>query len=333
MSVAATDSPPAPVSAPTSLEPQETNRTRHPMALPNEHHRARESSVAFRHRMYAWHRTKVVRAFERIMVHESRVFAMLGCGTSAWIMQSAADPERFALRSECCHDRWCPACAKSRAMVMRANLEPLLKGQAIRFVTLTLKHDEMPLQQKLDRLQDSFDKLRRMAVWTDAVQGGAAFVEVKHNDDTRRWHPHLHVLCVGRYLPQESLKAAWLAVTGDSHVVDVRLVRDENTVSRYVTKYLTKPGNNDLYRNEDALCEAIIALKGRRMVTTFGTWRGHALLKNKDLNDWTPVMPWPELLAKCRAGDPIAIDIYRLVSKFEWVADQTEVDESRAPPF
>ncbi len=319
--------------APTSLEPQETKSAEHPMALPGEHHRARESSITFRHRMYQWHRTRVVRALERNMAHESRIFAMLGCGTAAWIVQSTAEPERFALRSECCHDRWCPACAKSRAMVMRANLDPLLKGNAIRFVTLTLKHDDSPLDIKLDRLYDCFDKLRNTSLWTDAVDGGAAFTEVKHNDDTGRWHPHLHVLCVGRYLPQTLLKAAWLAVTGDSHIVDVRLVKDENKVSQYVTKYLTKPGDNDLYRNDDALCEAIRALKGRRMVTTFGTWRGTPLLKNDTLADWVPVMPWPELLAKCRDGDPIAIDIYRMVSKYEWVADETAIDSARPPPF
>lgn len=316
----------------TSLDPQETKSAPHPMASPGEHPRARESSVAFRHRAYQWHRTKVVRAFEANMAHETRVFAYLGCGTSAWVMRSRTDPEHFALRSECCHDRWCPACSKSRAMVLRCNLEPLLKGRAIRFVTLTLKHDDSPLNVKLDLLHSCFDALRQRSFWTAAVDAGVAFLEVKHNTETSRWHPHLHVLCVGRYLPQATLKSEWLAVTGTSHIVDVRLVKDENKVAQYVTKYITKPCPNDLYRDHAALCEAIRTLKGRRLVTTFGAWRGHALLKNETLDDWEPLMPWPELLTRCREGDPIAIGIYRSVSKSDWIADDTSLPSTRASP-
>jgi len=216
---------------------------------------------------------------------------------------------------------------------MRSNLDPLLKDRAVRFITLTLKHDDTPLSPKLDRLLDCFDRLRRMSGWASRVTGGAAFIEVKHNDETSRWHPHLHVICTGSYFPHDDLKSLWLSVTGDSHIVDVRLVKDENTIARYVSKYLTKPGDNQLYRNHDALCEAIRALKGRRLVTTFGTWRGTPLLKNETLSEWAPVMPWPELLARCRMNDVDAIAIYRTVTRFEWVADDTDVDDSRAPPF
>lgn len=267
------------------------------------------------------------------MVHENRLLAYLTCGCDAWIMQSRTDPERFALRSDCCHDRWCPACSKSRAMVLRANLEPLLKGKTVRFVTLTLRHDDSTLREKLDRLHGCFDTLRERTLWTTAVDAGVAFIEVKHNPETSRWHPHLHILCVGRYLPQQSLKSEWLAVTGDSHIVDVRLVQDENKVVQYVTKYITKPCPNELYRDHAALSEAVRTLKGRRLVTTFGTWRGHALLKNETLDDWVPVMKWPELLARCRDGDPQAIVIYRMVSKTDWIADDTEHSTARAPPF
>lgn len=289
--------------------------------------------MSFRHRMYAWHRKRVVQSFERLMVHESRMFAYLGCGTGAWIMQSQTDPERFALRAECCHDRWCPACAKSRAMVLRCNLEPLIKGKVVRFITLTLKHDDAFLTDKLDRLHECFQALRKLQLWKNSVVGGVAFIEVKHNSESRAWHPHIHVLCVGTYLRQDLLKAAWLAVTGDSSIVDIRLVKDETTVARYVTKYLTKPGDNSLYRDDWALDEAIRALKGRRLVTTFGTWRGHALLKNASMDDWTPVMPWPDLLRRCRDHDPVAIAIYTSVCHVEWIADETHVDDARPPPF
>ena len=283
--------------------------------------------------MHEWHRTKVVGAFERIMVHESRMYSYLGCGSGAWIVKAPGDPPRFALRSECCHDRWCPACSKSRAMVLRSNLEPLIKGKTVRFVTLTLKHDESPLRQKLDRLADCFAKIRTYRIWMDHVDAGVAFTEVKHNDETGRWHPHVHVLTVGKFLNHQQLRDAWLAVTGDSHVVDIRLVKDETTVARYVTKYVTKPADNSLYRNPQALDEAIIAMKGRRLVTTIGSWRGTRLLRNETLSEWEPVMPWPELLKQCRMGDADCIEIYRSIAHTDWIADDTDDDCERAPPF
>ncbi len=283
--------------------------------------------------MYSWHRTRVIRAFDRMFVHESRVFAYMGCGSSAWVMQSESDPTKFAIRANRCHDRWCPACAKSRAMVLRCNLEPLLKGQAVRFITLTLKHSDDTLRVILDRLYDSFAKLRKHPAWEMTVRGGVAFTEVKHNPDTGRWHPHIHIICVGKYLPQGTLKAAWLECTGDSHIVDIRLIRDEAAVARYVTKYVTKPCNNDLYRDDARLEDAIRDLKGRRLVTTFGEWRGHRLLENQTLDDWAPLMRWPELLAKCREHDAFAIDIYRALTRREWVADDTDVTMfERGPP-
>ena len=317
----------------TFLETQETKVGQSSELLGNKAVRAHESSVAFRHRMYEWHRKRVVQAFERLLIHESRMYAYLGCGSGAWVVRSRTEPDRYALRSECCHDRWCPACSKARAMVLRSNLEPLLQGRTIRFVTLTLKHDDSPLAGKLDRLQDHFKTLRTYALWKEHVDAGIAFVEVKHNSETGRWHPHLHVLTVGRFLRQQQLRDAWLAVTGDSHVVDVRLVKDESEVAKYVTKYVTKPCGNELYRDSEALDQAILALKGRRMVTTFGAWRGKKLLHNDSLTDWEPLMSWPELLRSCRMGDAVSIEIYVSVTRREWCADDTSIDSARPPPF
>lgn len=319
--------------SPTFLETQETKSGQTSVPLENKRPRAHESSISFRHRMHEWHRKKIVASFERLLVHESRMYAYLGCGSGGWIVRSRTEPDRYALRSDTCHDRWCPACSKSRAMVLRSNLEPLLKGRTVRFVTLTLKHDDAPLGAKLDRLQDHFGTLRTHALWKDHVDAGVAFVEVKYNEETLRWHPHLHVLTVGRFIQQQQLRDAWLAVTGDSHVVDVRLVKDEKSVSKYVTKYVTKPAPNELYRNPEALDHAVLALKGRRMVTTFGAWRGRKLLHNDTLSDWEPIMAWGELLRECRMGDASAIEIYASVTRHAWVSDDTDVDEARPPPF
>lgn len=297
-----------------------------------DHPRARESSIAFRHRMHQWHRSRVVAAFERILVHEGRMYSYLGCGSGGWVVHDPDDPTKVALRSECCHDRWCPACGKSRSMVIRCNIEPLLKDKTVRFITLTLKHNDEPLKQRLDHLHSSFATLRKTALWRDKVDAGVAFLEVKHSEKSGRWHPHFHIVSVGRYLPHDALAAAWLAITGDSIIVDVRVVKDQSQVAQYVTKYCSKPAPNELYRDPEKLDAAIIAMKGRRLLTTFGAWRGTALCKNASLTDWVPVMSWPDLLTACRLGDIDAITIYKSLTRNEWCCDDTDIDDTRAPP-
>lgn len=324
---------PDPLGSLTSLEGLETNGRESTETLPARPNRTNESSIAFRHSGAQWHREKVVRAFDQLMVHEMRLYSYLGCGSGGYVVQSEKDPSKYSMRSDTCHDRWCPACARARATVLRRNLEPLLKDQTIRMITLTLKNNKDSLKQKLEKLETSFSRLRRMAIWTGSVTAGVAFVEVKIGKQSRCWHPHIHALVIGSFIAQSALRDAWLAVTADSHIVDIRLVSDPTKIAQYITKYCTKPADNELYRDQEALCEAIRALKGRRMCTTFGKWRGIGLLKNDTIGDWIPVMPWRELLKLCRMGDNKAIDIYRQVSKLEWVADPVSIEFELPPPF
>lgn len=292
--------------------------------------RQHESSIEFRHRQYQWHRDKVLRAFHAMMLHENRRIAYECCGNGGWVVQSATDPEKFAVRSNTCRDRWCPACGRARAAVMQRNLEPLLAGRTIRMVTLTRKHTDRPLKSQLTDLYECFTRLRRTHNWSNAVDAGVAFCEVKRNAERDEWHPHLHVLVVGRYVSQAILKRDWLAITKDSHVVDVRIVRNQVDVCRYVTKYLTKPCNNDVYRCAGSLREAIRALKGVRMATTFGDWRGSRLMRNDTIDEWVPIMPWDRLLERCRIGDADAIAMYIAITRTSWEANPTEIEGTPA---
>lgn len=194
----------------------------------------------------------------------------------------------LVLTSNHCHDRLCLVCQLDR----RAHLvEAILVAMAdaklpVRFVTLTLKHNDFPLNDQLDRLYQSFRTLRRRPFWRQHVTGGAMFLEVKIGDDGR-YHPHFHILCETKWLDTYHLSEDWHKVTGDSFRCDVRPIENAQYRAKYVTKYATKPCDYSIVRNPAKLDEFVCAIKGRRLYQPFGSWK--ALLPTED--DDAPALP------------------------------------------
>jgi hypothetical protein len=79
---------------------------------------------------------------------------------------------------------------------------------------------------------------------------------------------HLHVLGYLPFVPQAWLSSAWLAVTGDSPIVDVRAVRGATADAlREVVKYIGKAiGTGDT----DRAVETWAAMKGRQVRRPWG---------------------------------------------------------------
>ena len=153
----------------------------------------------------------------------------------------------------------------------------LCVDKEIRFLTLTLKHSNTPLKDQIDRLLRSFLVLRRRSEWKQNVRGGAAFLEVKVSDKDGLWHPHLHILIEGRWWDTKEISKAWHAVTGDSTIVDITRPRVIEDVCAYAVGYCTKTVHPSVFHDASRLDEAVASLRGRRMCTTFGTWRGTEL--------------------------------------------------------
>jgi hypothetical protein len=150
-----------------------------------------------------------------------------------------------------------------------------------RFVTLTLKHKREPLFLTLARLRASFAQLRRNPIWTSAVVGGVYSIEVKRNADTGCWHAHVHAITDGTFLAQKRLSDAWLHVTGDSMIVDIRAVRSRRDVVSYVTKYISKPADLSGWPRE-CVEEYARDMSGVRCVQTFGNCHGRRVEPEDD---------------------------------------------------
>jgi len=208
-----------------------------------------------------------------------------------------------------CHDRFCLPCAQARSRTVAANLHAALQNGNFRLLTLTLHSTTEPLADLIKKLYVSFRKLRRLPWWTDRVTGGAAFLEVKWNDDKQRWHPHLHCILDGRYLSPGELVAHWWNITGDSYIVDIRAIRDKDEATRYVSKYASKPMRNSFINRPDRLDEAIVALHGRRLILTFGTWSKLRLTEATHTTTWYPIAPLTEIITAAANGSIKATQI------------------------
>lgn len=273
---------------------------------------ATEGETWFRHTHWE-HKRKLVRAALLKAAISSRTlerFDNCGCGA---MIHYHHETKKYKVQATYCHNRHCEPCARAKANLMAANLRERLAetpNGRYRFITLTLKHSDTPLREQIDRLYAAFKKLRTQKLWKETQHGGCSILEVKWDPDTALWHPHLHIVAEGGFIQQNELSAAWLEITGDSRIVDIRALKNERDAAHYVAKYISKGTNNEVWYNEGATEEWIAATQGLRTATTFGKWRGFKLLqKPKTESGWVPVISLQGMMNAARKGDERAMAI------------------------
>lgn len=296
-------------------------------------------SEVFRHSGWSHHRLAVYQALWRTNQSLSRLLNFQGCGAEVFVLRSPGDPPTFRLSGIYCHDRVCLPCANDRARTISRNLLAALPGKRVRFLTLTITDRTPKLGEKLTKLRDSFAKLQRSELWKRRVTGGAAFLEVKRSERSANWHVHYHVLITGRYIPHADLSHTWYNITGDSFIVDIRPGGSLTAVSKYVTKYASKPLSADVLRSPPLLDEAIVALHGRRLCQTFGGLRGVKLTENPTDDTWEQIGTLDDFLRRERDGETEAAYILmtlrsdRLDDARQYLFDHPDPPPIEAPPY
>lgn len=294
---------------------------------------ATDEAAAFRHGGWAPFRARVeaaLRAHPKIAPR--RVAAFCSCGSDAWVMGRVVNyafPSvlNYKICSTKCHDRFCVPCSQERSYRVRSALLKHMHGrQDLKLVTLTLRASGDPLSTILDRLTKFFRLLRSRPLWKKAVTGGVSIIETKVGRGSGDWHCHFHVIVESKFIPQARLSAEWLRITGDSHIVDIRPVGARIGAVSYITKYITKAADHSIVMDPARLLEALTAFTGRRLVSTFGAWRGLKLMEKPDAPDfpkengipigdteWRPIGPLAAFLSAARAGDsPAAFVLWKL---------------------
>lgn len=227
------------------------------------------------HSRYAEQRTLWLDAMRPNYAMHTMACRLETCGRNAWVEHNQ-DNGQFRIVADGCKLRFCPRCSGIFAKRCRERInswtEKLQTTTQLRLkmVTLTMKHTRAPLQHQVKHLRQSFRRLRQRSLWKNSLSSGIGVMQITYNADDDTWHPHLHVLCHGKFIPQAKLTEAWKHASGGSTIVDIRAVRDVTKVVDYVTRYISRPIDFNDKPPPERLVEFIGAIKGARLLIAFG---------------------------------------------------------------
>lgn len=216
-----------------------------------------------------------------------------GCRTQAWFARHI-ETGKVRVISSACRLRWCPLCAKAKRTYITHEVARWIKNSKYhKFVTFTLKHSEDDLTFQIERLYSCFQKLRKSKFFKKHISRGVWFFQIKRSKQTNQWHPHLHCIVTGRWIPYNDLRSAWLKITKDSSVVDIRPVKDPEGCANEVARYAAAPAN---LSTNDAIdyFEIFQSLHGRRIC---GKWKMGDRVKltppkSEDHDKWANIGSW-----------------------------------------
>lgn len=199
----------------------------------------------------------------------SRVAQLLDCHTLAYFARHK-ETGKVKIISRKCGLRWCPPCQKAKqAYITHVVAEWLKMFKHPKILTLTIKHQDDPLGEQISNLYKCFQNLKKRKFFKSRVTGGIWFFQIKRSKTDGLYHPHIHCLITGLFVPREQLSKLWLSITGDSPVVDIRAVKDPDTAVRHVARYASAPCDlSNLSTTE--ITDIIKSLHGRRIVGTWG---------------------------------------------------------------
>lgn len=227
----------------------------------------------------------VVDYMESLPEHQAVARRVKSCGDYLVFRHYfTVDRVRLHGASLCMKHLLCPLCAIRRgAKYLKAYL---VKFQALQeqnpnlkayLVTLTVK-DGPDLAERFKHLFKSQHELwkrkkRGRGSVLDGVAGAVWSYEVKRGKGSGVWHPHLHMIALAESQPDAvQLSQEWHNITGDSFVVDVRPISQEDPASGFVEvfKYAVKFSEQE---PADTV-HAWVTLASKRLIGSAGLFRG-----------------------------------------------------------
>jgi len=311
-------------SAPKYVRPKPEKKSR-----PNPYRQpiGTEDELEFRHLNWAVTREKIGKHMVAAGVSSSAMDRWRNCGAEC-VIEWSESLQRYRLRGSYCHSRHCRPCARTKALLITKNLANKLTAEGAdcqhkyKFLTLTFRGNTTPLKSQLTRAYACLRKLRATSMWKNNVNGGSASLESKwkkvyvDGKPQSHWHPHFHIIYDGDPIDQARLSKAWHDITGDSFMVDIKQVKSTKDAAFYVSKYITKGVNDDMWDDPEAAKEWINATAGLRVCATFGSWRGFRLTQVDVMQlakDWTCVGILDTLCQQVRAGSEHAMILMRIL--------------------
>ena len=107
----------------------------------------------------------------------------------------------------------------------------------------------------------------------DGVEGAVWSYEIKRGKGSGLWHPHLHMIALAEVAPDaRRLSSEWHQITGDSYIVDVRPISQDDPASgfvevfKYAVKFSDQPPADTVHAWE--------TLMRKRLLGSAGCFRG-----------------------------------------------------------
>jgi hypothetical protein len=217
--------------------------------------------------------------------HQAMAAKVTGCGDYLLFRHFfTVDKVKLHAAQFCKKHLLCPLCAIRRgakalaAYLQRWEAIQLQRPGLLPFlVTLTVK-DGPDLAERHRHLFKSQSELwmqkhRGRGSVLDGVEGAVWSYEVKRGQGSGVWHPHLHMIALAQSIPDaERLSREWHAITGDSFIVDVRPISQDDPVSGFIEvfKYAVKFSDQE---PADTV-HAWETLRGKRLLASSGCFRG-----------------------------------------------------------
>ena len=140
-------------------------------------------------------------------------------------------------------------------------------------VTLTVK-DGPDLRERFKHLHDSQRELwkrkqRGRGSVLDGVHGAVWSYEIKRGKGSVLWHPHLHMIALAEVAPDaRRLSSEWHQITGDSYIVDVRPISQDDPASgfvevfKYAVKFSDQPPADTVHAWETLIRKRLLGSAG-----------------------------------------------------------------------
>ena len=217
--------------------------------------------------------------------HQAMAAKVQGCGDYLLFRHFfTVDKVKLHAAHFCKKHLLCPLCAIRRGA--KALAAYLARWEAIQLqkpalrpflVTLTVK-DGPDLAERFQHLKKSQQELwmrkhRGRGSVLDGVEGAVWSYEIKRGSGSGVWHPHLHMIALAECEPSaELLSREWHEITGDSFIVDVRPISQDDPVSGFIEvfKYAVKFSDQE---PADTV-HAWETLRGKRLLASAGCFRG-----------------------------------------------------------
>ena len=217
--------------------------------------------------------------------HQAVAHRVKGCGDYLLFRHFfTIDTVRLHAASFCMKHLLCPLCAIRRgakslgAYLARFEAIKRTKGHLRPFlVTLTVK-DGPDLRERFKHLHAAQRELwkrkqRGRGSVLDGVEGAVWSYEIKRGKGSGLWHPHLHMIALAEVAPDaRRLSSEWHQITGDSYIVDVRPINQDDPASgfvevfKYAVKFSDQPPADTVHAWE--------TLMRKRLLGSAGCFRG-----------------------------------------------------------